>query len=115
MLSLSAIEPDGLVILDRYGVGEELVRRSGGSVGGHEAGEESICLVGHDVLDGYARVIECGLSDGMVLWVELELDEISRRGLDVIRDKGKRSVGSADLDNVYCDHALCGTCSTRTS
>jgi hypothetical protein len=36
-------------------------------VGGHEAGEEGVGFVGHDVLNGNARVVEGRLDDGMVL------------------------------------------------
>ena len=67
MSSLRAVEPNRLRILDTDSVGQDIRCSAEGSVGRHEAGEESVCLVGHDVLDGYARVVKGRLDDGVVL------------------------------------------------
>lgn len=63
MLALRAVEPDWLRICDTDGVCEDLTCSSNGSVCRHEAGEEGIGFVGHDVLDGCAWVVEGGLND----------------------------------------------------
>lgn len=68
MLCLRAVEPNGLCIHDADSVGQLLSGGVGGC--GHEAGEEGVGLVGHDVLDGYAGVVECRLDDGVVLMVD---------------------------------------------
>ena len=68
VLCLRAVEPDGLAVRDADGVGEQRgVARRGG--GGHEAREEGVGLVGHDVLDGHAGVVEGGLDHGVVLGI----------------------------------------------
>jgi hypothetical protein len=68
MHPLRAVEPNGLFIHNADGVGQLL---SGGVDGcGHEAGEEGVGLVSHDVLDGYAGVVEGRLDDRMVLMVD---------------------------------------------
>ena len=71
MLALGAVEPYRLCILNTDGVGQDLRRCGDRRVGGHEAREEGIGLVGHDVLDGDTRVVECGLHDGVVLKIML--------------------------------------------
>jgi hypothetical protein len=68
MLALGAVEPNWLCICDADGVGEDLACSSQRGVCGHEAGEESVSLVGHYVLDGHAWVVECGLDDRVVLF-----------------------------------------------
>lgn len=116
MLRLRAIEPDGLGVHDADGVGQDLRSGTGGSVGGHEAGEEGVRHVLHYVLDGSAGLVESRLDDGVVLcaqseeisngantfWtnlgVELELDEVSNVRLDVLWREGE--VVGADLDDV---------------
>ena len=67
MLALGAVEPDGLLVCDADSVGEDLACGGQGGVGGHEAGEEGVGLVAHDVLNGGAWVVEGGLDDGVVL------------------------------------------------
>lgn len=67
MLGLRTVEPDGLRVGNANSVSQDLVCCSEGSIGRHETREESVGLVRHDVLDGYARIIEGGLDDGMVL------------------------------------------------
>lgn len=70
MFALGAVVPHGLGILDVNGVGQNARLAScavGGGRGGHEAREEGVGLVGHDVLDGDAGVVESGLYDGVVL------------------------------------------------
>lgn len=67
VLTLRAVEPNRRRVLDANRVGQELVRCDCGSIGGHEAGEESIGLVRHYVLNGNAGVVECGLHDGVIL------------------------------------------------
>ena len=58
MLSLRAVEPDWLGVGDADSVCEDVLSSGGSGVCGHETREESICLVGHDVLDRYARVVK---------------------------------------------------------
>jgi hypothetical protein len=67
MLCLGAVEPNGLGILDPDRVCENLVLGREGSVCRHETGEEGFGLVGHDVLDRDAGVVESGLDYGVVL------------------------------------------------
>lgn len=67
MFTLRTVEPDRLRVGNTNSVGQDLVRCGEGSVGRHETREEGVGLVGHDVLDGYARVVEGGLDDGMIL------------------------------------------------
>jgi hypothetical protein len=69
MLSLRAVKPHWLRILDANRVCQDLAGGSERSVRGHEAREEGVGFVGHDVLDGDAGVVEGGLHDGVVLWV----------------------------------------------
>lgn len=71
MLSLRAVEPYWLCVFDVDGVGQDVGCSTERSVGGHEAGEECVGLVRHDVLDGHARLVECRLNDGVVLHVSL--------------------------------------------
>jgi hypothetical protein len=80
MLSLGAVEPDRLRVRNPYGVREDLVLGHDGSVCGHEAGEEGVGLVGHDVLDGDAGVVEGRLDYGVVLGIALAMPlEVSMR------------------------------------
>jgi hypothetical protein len=67
VLSLGAVEPDGLGVGNANSVREELRRipSSGGSR--HETREESIGLVRHHVLDRDAGVVKVGLDDRVVL------------------------------------------------
>jgi hypothetical protein len=67
VLALRAVKPDGLVIGDANSVGKKLRCRVCRSARGHEPRIECIGLVGHDVLDRYARVIEGRLNDRVVL------------------------------------------------
>jgi hypothetical protein len=113
MLSLGAIEPNRLRVRNPYGVREDLVLSRDGSVCGHEAGEEGVGLVGHDVLDGDAWVVEgrldyrvvLGIASvmplGRLMWkgggktylrMELELHQIARHRLDIIRQKGQAAI-----------------------
>jgi hypothetical protein len=76
MLALRAVVPHWLCVLDANGVGEDA---GAGCVGdGHEAGEEGVGLVGHDVCDRDARVVEGGLYDGVVLWFMLAHEQRGR-------------------------------------
>lgn len=68
MLCLRAVEPHWFRICDANSVCEDLRCCADGSVGGHEAGVESVGLVGHDVLDGDAGVVESRLNNGVVLF-----------------------------------------------
>ena len=67
MLSLRTVEPYRLGILDPDRICQDLGSRCERSVRGHEAREEGVGLVGHDVLDRDAGVVEGGLDDGVVL------------------------------------------------
>jgi len=58
MLSLRAVEPDWLSVGDADGICEDVLGSGGSGICGHEAREEGVRLVGHDVLDRYARVVE---------------------------------------------------------
>lgn len=63
VITLTAVVPDGLCIVDHDGVGGH---HGGVWLHGHEAGEETgSCW--HVVLDGLTRLIECGLDDAVVL------------------------------------------------
>jgi hypothetical protein len=73
MLALRAVVPHWLCVLDADGVGQDA--RAGGVGDGHEAGEEGVGLVGHDVCDGDARVVEGGLYDGVVLCLMLAREQ----------------------------------------
>jgi hypothetical protein len=63
MLCLGAVEPHRLCVFDVDSVGENALLSAVRCVGGHEAGEERVGLVGHDILDGYAGLVEGGLDD----------------------------------------------------
>lgn len=67
MLSLRAVKPDRLCVLDANSVCRDVGGGAESRVVRHEAREESVCHVGLDVLDRYARVREVGLDQGMVL------------------------------------------------
>ena len=71
MLCLGAVIPHRLGILDRNGEcrNHRRIRRRG-----HKPREEPRD-VRHDIVDGFARVREGGLHDGVVLGVKLELDD----------------------------------------
>lgn len=105
MLSLRAVEPNRLRIFDADGVGQDVCACAEGGVGGHEAGEEGVSLVGHDVCDWDAGLVEGGLDDGVVLnivlgmirdrmrwqtylWVELELHEVTGLSDNIVGPKG---------------------------
>lgn len=105
MLALRTVEPDGLRVGNANSVSQDLVCCCERSVGRHETREEGVGFVRHDVLNGYARVVECGLGDGMVLWVELELNHVAWLSRDIVWVKGQRTIGSADLDNVHFEHS----------
>lgn len=61
---LTAVDPDRVGVVDEDGVG----RRARVECDGHEAGLDARD-VGHDVVDGHARVVEGGLRCGVVLHV----------------------------------------------
>jgi hypothetical protein len=67
MLSLRAVEPHGLLVLDADGVGQDVRGSSERGVGGHETRKEGVCLVGHHVLDRNTGLVEGRLDDGVVL------------------------------------------------
>jgi len=67
VLCLGAVEPDGLSVHDTDRVGKEVFGGHGGSVRGHEAGEEGGRDVGHHVLDGHAGLVEGRLYNRVVL------------------------------------------------
>jgi hypothetical protein len=67
MLALRTVEPNWLGVHDTDRVGQDVGGGTERSIGRHEAGEESVGLVGHDVLDGYARIVKSGLHDRVVL------------------------------------------------
>lgn len=73
MLALSAVEPHGLLVLDMDGVGQNIGSGTERGVGGHEAREESVCLVLDHVLDGDAWLVKGRLSDGVVLLLSLAM------------------------------------------
>jgi hypothetical protein len=58
MLALRTVEPHGLGVLDADGVGQDVGGSSERGVGGHEAREEGVCLVGHHVLDRDTGLVE---------------------------------------------------------
>jgi hypothetical protein len=76
MLALRAVEPNGLCVLDANGVGQDIGCGTEGGVGRHEAREEGIGLVGHDVLDWYAGLVKGGLDDRVVLYKSLADDQL---------------------------------------
>lgn len=78
-----AVEPDGVGILD--GDGEEGLHE-GGSLNGHEAGEETSRVAGARA-DGRARAVKAGLSDRVVL----------EKGKVRICEFGKREISAAQL------------------
>lgn len=63
MLGLRTVEPHRLCVVDTNGVGQYIGCGAEGSVGRHEAREESVGLVGHDILNRYAGLVEGGLDD----------------------------------------------------
>jgi hypothetical protein len=67
VLSLGAVEPDGLGIGNANSVREELGRVASSRGSRHETREESIGLVRHHVLDRDAGVVKVGLGDRVVL------------------------------------------------
>jgi hypothetical protein len=67
VLRLRAVEPHGLGVHDTDCVGEEVVGGHGRCVRGHEAGEEGGRHVRHDVLNGYAGLVEGRLDNRVVL------------------------------------------------
>jgi hypothetical protein len=77
MLSLRTVEPYRLGIFDVDGVGQDVGGSTERSISRHEAREESIRLVGLNVLDGYAGLVEGGLNDGVILqkWLVCEYYE----------------------------------------
>jgi hypothetical protein len=84
MFALGAVVPDRLRVLDADGVDELDARGAKGVVSGHEAREEGVGLVRHDVLDGDTRVVEGGLNDGVVLWDPLVMIQESSEGQEVL-------------------------------
>jgi hypothetical protein len=90
MLALRTVEPDRLCVLDANGVGQYVGCGTEGSVGRHEAREEGIGLVGHDVLDRYAGLVEGRLDDRVVLhdsladnWSRMNCLYIPLRGIGI--------------------------------
>lgn len=67
MRALRAVEPDGLRIHDSDRIREYVSGGDGCCVSGHEAGEESIGLVWHYVLDRHAGLVEGRLDNGVIL------------------------------------------------
>jgi hypothetical protein len=67
MLALRTVEPNWFGVHHADRVGQDIGAGTERRIGRHEAREESISLVGHDVLDRYARVVESGLHNGVVL------------------------------------------------
>jgi hypothetical protein len=77
MLPLRTVEPYRLGIFDVDCIGQDVGGSTERSISRHEAREESVRLVGLDVLDGYAGLVEGGLNDGMILqeWLVCECYE----------------------------------------
>jgi hypothetical protein len=71
VLSLRAVKPHRLRVFDMNSVRQDAFLRAVRGVGGHEAGEEGVGFIGHDVLDWDAGLVEGGLDDGVVLHVLL--------------------------------------------
>lgn len=98
MLALAAVQPDGLGILDHDGVdGDHAVSLA--SVYGLESGVDALDA-GVDIGDGYASIVEGGLSDGVVASPELELHHSTRLGLDLV---GPELEASLVIDGVHAN------------
>lgn len=69
MLSLRAVVPHWLVILNANGVCKDICCAAKRSIGGHKAREECVGLVGHDIANRYTRVVKSGLNDRVVLFM----------------------------------------------
>lgn len=89
MTALSAVEPEGVGVVDLDGVGGDHAHRGRGGHG-LEAGVEAGSVAVHG--DGLAWLVEGGLSDGVVASEELELDKLAWGGLDVVGGKGEAAV-----------------------
>lgn len=87
MTGLLAVAPDGGGVVDGDGISGEA--RGGGGSNGHESTVESSSF-------GTARVLEGALGDGMVLDLELELDNVAGSSLD---DVGGVDVASGATDD----------------
>lgn len=81
MLSLRAVVPDRLGVHDADGVCQTVLGLSERNVGRHEAREESVCNVGHDILHGHARLVKGRLGYGVGLPTELVQCAIHAHGM----------------------------------
>lgn len=92
---LSAVVPDGLLVLD-----DDLEDVGGLSLGGKEveAGEE-----GGAVGQGVARVAKVGLGNGVVAGQVVPLDDVTHLGDDVVRIEAKAAEAGDDGVGDACE------------
>lgn len=104
MHSLGAVDPERLRILHFHRVDGDL---AGGGAGAdvHVAGEEA-GRIGDVRLDGRAGIVKVRLHDAVVASEELELDQVARSSLDVVRGEGEAIRGRGDRHDV---DLLCGS------
>lgn len=102
MTTLRAVDPQRSGIVDLDGVGGDHASGLRGR-DGHVAGVEA-SHVGHDAVDGPARLVKGRLGHGVVAGNELELNHIAHSGLDVVGRVDQGVVGRADRDDL---HLLC--------
>lgn len=96
--TLRAVEPDWLVVLNSDGEGWHNISGLGDW---HEAGEEANGTVtGWGVFDWNAWVGERSSDDGVIHWMELELDEIANFGLDLCGFEDRLSILAQGLDDM---------------
>jgi len=96
VITLRAVEPEGRGVVDLKCPDGH---RAGGGGGGLEAGEET-GHVGLNIVDGRARVAKGSLDNGVVLWVEVELNHRTRRGNEVVRREDELAICVGDLDDL---------------
>lgn len=104
VLALGAVQPDGLGVVDHDAVGWDhagILGRGGGLVAGVEAGD-----VAHNGIDGLAGLVKRRLCDGVVACHKLELDHLTRVGLDVAWRVHEGVVHGGDGDDL--DFLCCG-------
>jgi hypothetical protein len=101
MFTLGAVEPDWLVIFDRDG---ESWHDRGVLGYWHKTGVETgSAITRWGIFDWNTRVGKGSSDDGMVHRVELELDEITDGGLDLLWVESRLSVLDQSLDDVDFD------------
>lgn len=102
MATLRAVNPQRSGVVDLDGVGGDHASGLRGR-DGHVAGVEA-SHVGHDAVDGLARLVKGRLGHGVVAGNELELNHVACSGLDVVGRVDQGVVGGADRNDL---HLLC--------